>query len=96
MKFAVCVTFKINPGHWGKFLEHMRENAATSLRLEDGCLQFDVCTDEAHPYEVFLYEIYTSAQAFDEHLQSDHFRNFDLIVSDMIEDKRVITYSKVT
>jgi quinol monooxygenase YgiN len=92
MKFAVIVTFKILPRYWEKFLDLMYENAATSLKVESGCHQFDVCTDERHPNEVFLYEIYTSPAAFDTHLKSEHFRAFDDNVSSMIEVKTVKTF----
>ncbi|MEM9278602.1 MAG: putative quinol monooxygenase [Pseudomonadota bacterium] len=95
MKFAVCVTFNIIPDHWDQFLKLMNENAANSLANEEGCIQFDVCTDEACPHEAFLYEIYTSPEAFRLHLQSDHFRSFDLAVSSMIKDKHIKTYSRV-
>ncbi|MDJ0613176.1 MAG: putative quinol monooxygenase [Rhizobiaceae bacterium] len=96
MKFAVCVTFKINPKYWNQFLELMMNNAMTSKIVEDGCLQFDVCRDDAHPYEVFLYEIYTSAEAFDLHLKSEHFLEFDAKVSDMIQEKTVKTFRWVS
>jgi len=95
MKFAVCVTFKIAPDHWEDFLELMHANAAMSLEKEDGCLQFDVCTDDTRPNEVFLYEIYGSPESFQLHLQSDHFQDFDANVSGMIETKQVATYSSV-
>ncbi|MEM9330351.1 MAG: putative quinol monooxygenase [Pseudomonadota bacterium] len=95
MTFAVCVTFQINPEYWDAFLDLMRENAAASLKLEAGCLQFDVCTDASLPYEVFLYEIYKSSEAFEAHLNSEHFRDFDVNVTKMIKDKQVKTYTMV-
>lgn len=96
MKFAVCVTFKIKPEHWDEFLPLMQANAACSLEREEDCLQFDVCRDEARAFEVFLYEIYASPEAFEGHLQSAHFKDFDSKVSGMIEEKNVKTYSIVT
>lgn len=95
MKFAVCVTFRIAAEHWDAFLKLMHDNAQASLNLEVDCLQFDVCTDPARPNEVFLYEIYTSPEAFEQHLQSAHFRVFNSETSEMIEDKQVTTYSVV-
>ena len=95
MRFAVCVTFKIFPGHWVEFKRLMNENASTSLSSEEGCLQFDVCTDEDRPCELFLYEIYSSREAFQLHLGTDHFMRFDAQVTNMIEDKQVATYSEV-
>jgi quinol monooxygenase YgiN len=95
MKFAVVVTFKIFAHQYEEFLRLMYKNAASSLELEEGCLQFDVCIDEACPNEVFLYEIYTSPDAFSLHLKSHHFIEFDDKVSSMIQDKTVKTFRTV-
>ena len=86
--FAVVVTFQIKPEHWNGFLVAMITNARASKELEPGCRQFDVCTDESRPHEVFLYEIYDDETA--------HFKEFAAISADMIADKSVITYGSVT
>jgi len=90
--FAVTVTFTLKPGARAEFLPLMAENARTSLDREPGCRQFDVCTEGD---EVFLYEVYDSAVAFDAHLQSAHFKSFDAAVSDMVADKTVRTYAEM-
>lgn len=94
--FAVVVTFQINPTDWAAFMPAMLANAATSLADEAGCHRFDVCTDPARVHEVFLYELYTDAAAFDAHLASDHFKAFDALVAPMIATKSVTTYAQVT
>ncbi|MES0807844.1 putative quinol monooxygenase [Roseibium sp. SCPC15] len=94
--FAVTVCFQIKEGQLDEFLPLMIENAQTSLKAEPGCRQFDVCTDDARPGEIFLYEIYDDATAFQVHLASEHFLKFDSEVSSMVADKKVATYSKVT
>lgn len=93
--FAVTVQFRLRPGTEQTFLPLMRENAARSLHDEDGCHQFDVATDPERPGDVFLYELYTDAQAFRLHLQSAHFTAFDAAVADMVADKQVRTYAEV-
>lgn len=93
--FAVVVTFQIAPDTWDDFMPLMSRNAATSLAEEPGCRQFDIATDPARPHEVFLYELYRDAAAFDAHLASAHFKAFDAAVADMIAEKSVRTYSQV-
>jgi len=95
MKFAVCVTFRIVPEHFGRFMELMIENASASLANEIDCHQFDVCTDGDRPYEVFLYETYASRDAFDVHLQTKHFKMFNAETKGMIEDKQIKIYDSV-
>ena len=93
--YAVTVTFTLKPGQRAQFLPLMRDNAATSLRAEDGCHRFDVCTDPDHPDRVFLYELYADAAAFQAHLATGHFKTFDAATSGMIADKQVACYSEV-
>jgi quinol monooxygenase YgiN len=95
MPFAVCVTLQIEPGRMDAFMPLMRANAAASLRNEAACHQFDVARDAARPDEVFLYEVYTDAAGFDAHLQTDHFKQFDAAVADMVAQKDVRTYAQV-
>lgn len=91
--YAVTVTFTLHPGARDSFLPLMTENARLSLEREAGCRQFDVCTDGGDT--VFLYEIYDSADAFDAHLQSAHFKSFDAAVGEMVANKKVQTWAEV-
>ncbi|MBO6508518.1 MAG: antibiotic biosynthesis monooxygenase [Roseibium sp.] len=93
--YAVTVLFKIKEGRQDEFLPLMIKNARLSLKDEPGCSRFDVCTDPARPDEVFLYEIYDDAAAFQVHLKTPHFLSFDKQVAGMIADKTVWTYSEV-
>ncbi|WP_372574311.1 putative quinol monooxygenase [Ruegeria jejuensis] len=92
--FAVTVTFTLKPGLRDAFLPLMVENAASSLRDEPGCQQFDVCLGQ-DPNTVFLYEIYDDSAAFDAHLESTHFKSFDRAVAAMIAAKVVHQYAEV-
>ncbi|MEP3332569.1 putative quinol monooxygenase [Sedimentitalea sp.] len=93
--YAVVVTFRIKSGHISAFLPEMMQNAATSLATEPGCHRFDVCTDEDRPEEVFLYELYEDRAAFQTHLNSRHFVDFDAKVQPMVATKDVRTYDQV-
>lgn len=93
--FAVTVTFQIKNGMMDAFMPLMVDNARRSLVTEDGCSRFDVCTDQARPHEVFLYEIYEDAAAFQLHLKTAHFLEFDGKVAGMIAEKIVKTYAGV-
>lgn len=92
---AVVVTFEIKPEAVAAFTDLVCHNAETSLLLEPGCSRFDVCTDARKPNEVFLYELYDDAAAFDAHLASKHYHVFNAAVSDMVRHKTVQTYAQV-
>lgn len=92
---AVIVTFDIKPEVVAAFTDLVCHNAETSLLLEPGCQRFDVCTDPGKPNEVFLYELYDDASAFDAHLASKHYHVFNAAVSDMVRQKVVQTFAQV-
>ncbi len=94
--FVVTVNFIIKPDDMQRFMPLMLENARVSLEVEQGCLQFDVCTDPSRSNEVFLYEIYHDKAAFtDIHLKAPHFVAFDSAVADMVASKEVRTFEQV-
>lgn len=92
---AVLVEFTVKNEHAGAFLERVRQQARDSIQNEPGCHVFDVCVDPDARHDVILYEVYENAAAFDDHLNSDHFRAFDREVSDWIEAKRVAQYHRL-
>ncbi|MGI9401689.1 MAG: putative quinol monooxygenase [Rhizobiaceae bacterium] len=93
--FAVVVRFKIKDGTMDRFMPLMLANAQASLREEEGCHQFDVCTDGSRPGEVFLYELYSDEAAFEVHKSMPHFMQFDIASADLIASKQVVTYRQV-
>lgn len=92
--FVVTVLFKIHAAHWYAFLPLMYRNAATSLSVEPGCRQFDVCEGEAGQFEVFLYEVYDSRADFAAHLETPHFLEFNTQTMPWVADKQVRTFSR--
>jgi len=94
--FAVCVTFEIAAGDMAAFIPLVQRNAQISLANEPGCQRFDVLTEPSRPQEVFLYELYDDAAAFQFHLETAHFRTFDQAVETMIAAKTIRTYTEVT
>lgn len=92
---AVIVEFQIKPENISDFHEAMLLQAKISLQLEEGCHYFDVCQDPVSPECFFLYELYTDKEAFDLHLQSIHFQDFDKSVSEWIVQKDVKQFKRL-
>ena len=74
--YVISVFFHLKPETRDPFLQMVRDNAAKSLRTEQGCRRFDVCVLRDDPTKVFLYELYDDEAAFDAHLQTAHFKAF--------------------
>lgn len=93
-RFAITVTFEIDAARIDEFMPLVHANAKESVMRELECLRFDVLLPDVTRTlpTVFLYEVYTSRQAFDEHLASRHFLHFDAVTKDMIKSKLVQSY----
>jgi quinol monooxygenase YgiN len=93
--FAITVAFELLEGAFPEFHRLVAENATLSVQLEPDCLRFDVLTpvDGAAATHVFLYEIYKDRAAFDLHLASEHFRQFDQRSRDLVISKTVLAYT---
>ena len=63
--------------------------------MEPLCYRFDVCRPHDTENRVYLYEVYRDAQAFQEHLKTRHFAEFDAHVGEMIKNKSVRTMDKI-
>ncbi len=89
-RYVITVAFDVPPGARDHFLQLVKANASASVALEPGCLRFDVLTPTgAGGPDVFLYEIYESKQAFEQHQTMTHFRRFDEETRDLITGKTV-------
>ena len=88
--YLVAVTFQIAADKTEAFAARMAQQASDSL-TEEGCQRFDVWQGPGDASRVFLYEIYDDRTAFEVHLASDHFKDFDAEVAPWILEKVVET-----
>lgn len=90
--FVVIAEFVIKQGRLDSFLNHACDDASHSVADEDGCLQFDVLRTSDDQNGVVFYEVYTSREAFDEHLKTPHVSRFRAILSDHVEVERPVRF----
>lgn len=90
----VAVTFQIAPDRAEAFRDRVRRQAEDSL-AEPGCRRFDVWCDTGDCTRVFLFEIYDDRAAFDAHLQSGHFKEFDAEVRPWVQDRTIELFTLV-
>lgn len=88
LRFAVTVDFVVKPQFMAKFMELCCENAQASIADEKECFRFDVLTPFSKAAnKIFLYEIYASQKAFEAHLKTPHYQNFDKLTAHMVISK---------
>ena len=87
--YVVIVEFTIRSEHAAAFKQRVLQQARDSLELEAECHVFAVCFDPGRENFVLLYEVYTGKAAFDAHLASPHFLDFNATVQPWISDKKL-------
>ncbi len=92
---VVTVLFEVKPDRISDFLAAIVGQAQISLHAEPDCPQFDVCVDPADPGRIFLYEIYTTAEAFALHLETEHFKTFDARVAGWTLAKTIARFERL-
>ena len=93
--FVITVTFVVEDTRASTFREAVLLQAENSLQKEDGCHCFDVAQDGDDPTRFFLYELYTDRAAFDLHLATAHFKEFDTTVTPWLKSKEVHSWNLI-
>jgi len=91
-RYVITVDFYLHTGTLEPFLRLIKENAEKSLTDEPGCDRFDVLIEKGAPDHIVLYEIYKDRAAFDFHLKSRHFAQFNAASQRYVRDKKVVEY----
>jgi len=93
--YVVTVVFDAVSGREDALQEALTAQAENSLREEKGCLRFDVAKDARKEGRFFLYEIYETEAAFESHLKTPHFIDFDQKTAEMVANKTADRWSMV-
>lgn len=87
--YVVLVRFVIKSESVDAFREAVLRQAKNSLSREVTCRRFDVALDDHRPDHCLLYELYDDQAAFDLHLATDHFNQFNDETADLVVSKEV-------
>lgn len=74
----------IKPGCLEAFLNAVREEMATSLRVEPGVLALYAVADRQDPTKLTFFEMYVDDAAYERHRRTPHFQKYYQTTKDMI------------
>ena len=73
-----------------KYKAILKEEAASSVRLEPGVIAiFPMCQKE-HPTRVRILEIYANREAYESHLQTSHFQRYKTSTLRMVKSLKLV------
>jgi methylglyoxal synthase len=89
---VVTVLFQVMPQYAAQFRTAVMMQASASLARSVGCRRFDVSFSE-RDNQVFLYELYDTADDFQLHLKTSHFSRFSEQTKTWIISKVISEFS---
>ncbi len=93
---AIIAYLTAKPGMEDKFKEAMTAQAKRCLANEPGCLQFDVVQDPKNSARLVMLEVYKDDAAIKAHQDSQHFKDFRPVVSELVADRKVEVFNMVS
>jgi (4S)-4-hydroxy-5-phosphonooxypentane-2,3-dione isomerase len=85
--YVVSVDFGTAPENFDRFKQIMNENAKASVSNEAGCREFNVYEVPTSPNHLFLFEVYDDEAAFQQHVNSDHYKHFNEVSTPIITSR---------
>jgi autoinducer 2-degrading protein len=85
------VSINVKEGHTAEFLEAFRINYE-GTRAEPGNLRFDVLRDPENENSFLIYEVFTSAEALDEHRKTSHYQECVRRIDPILSGPRTKTF----
>ncbi|HJO97242.1 MAG: antibiotic biosynthesis monooxygenase family protein [Rhodospirillales bacterium] len=94
-EIANVTEYDVKPEHREDFEALLRDHAERTLRVEPGCLRFDIllprdASAEKNPTRILLYELYRDEAEYRAHTDSDRLANFREAYKDMLADRRIM------
>ena len=89
-RHVVLVQVTIRPEMEARFEAALLHNARESVRIDPGCLRFDVSQDKDDPAKWVLYEVYDGPDAHALHRRSPHVLAYDAVAAEAVVEKTVV------
>jgi len=87
---VLVAEIEIDPSQLENFKAAAKEDGETAIRVEPGCLAFNVMYENDNPGHIRFLEVYTDADAFKAHLETAHFKKYAATTKDMVKSRKPI------
>ncbi|MBV9887808.1 MAG: antibiotic biosynthesis monooxygenase [Acidobacteria bacterium] len=81
---------EIDPAQMPVYQEALKEEIATSIRIEPGVLTLYAVSVKGHPDQVRIFETYKDQAAYEKHIQSPHFKKYKAATQNMVKSLKLI------
>ena len=81
---------EIDPGQLPAYRDALKEEIATSIRVEPGVLTLYAVSVKDQPSQVIIFETYKDQSAYESHLQTAHFKKYKTLTQGMVKSLKLI------
>jgi quinol monooxygenase YgiN len=81
---------EIAPEYLEEYVAILKKEAAASVRLEPGVISIFPMSQQDHPTQVRILEIYASRAAYESHLQTPHFQEYKTTTLKMVKSLKLV------
>ncbi len=85
---VIVAELEIDPAQLDAYKAAVRENGETAIRVEPGCLAFNIAYEKDNPAHIRVFEVYADADAFKAHLESAHFKKYAAATKDIVKSRK--------
>ncbi|AHW60866.1 antibiotic biosynthesis monooxygenase [Draconibacterium orientale] len=86
---------EIEPEYLNEYLSILKEEARASVELEPGVISIYPMFQKENPNEIRILEIYTDKKAYENHLQTPHFKHYKTTTLKMVKSLELIDMSAI-
>jgi quinol monooxygenase YgiN len=86
---------EIDPAQLDAYKMALKEHAEIAVRVEPGVLNLYAVYEKERPTHVTVFEIYASADAYQFHLQTPHFKRYKSTTKDMVRSLELTEVSPI-
>jgi quinol monooxygenase YgiN len=86
---------EIEPEYLNEYLSILKEEARASVELEPGVISIYPMFQKENPNEIRILEIYTDKKAYENHLQTPHFKHYKTTTLKMVKSLKLIDMSAI-
>jgi len=81
---------EIDPSQLPAYEDALKEEIATSIRVEPGVLKLFAVSVKDQPSQVRILEVYKDQEAYESHLQTPHFKKYKAETHGMVKSLKLI------
>jgi quinol monooxygenase YgiN len=81
---------EIDPAQLEPYKAALKEEIATSIRVEPGVLTLYAVSVKDHPTQIRLFEMYANPAAYERHIQSQHFKKYKSATAGMVKSLNLL------